>query len=259
MSSFLVTEETGSVTPGNPSLDTTQWRYYATFPQKPSSVDNFSYLDHIRHLLSGEPALSSLHLPNGVDFWLLNNTQEMYKSAIEARDHGNVQEVRQLVTDVLYYLDGKCAQQDLNGAPGGINVPENGTIARATTVSLLDCVQLADPPGHLTHVALHLNGIVKAPGASVQEIKLAAQINSQLDPIRAWLEQMRTDALQLAQMDDTHLSQAHALRNDLVVQASYVVGGRVDPSTQVIQPGVGQICDEVSLLANFEVMAYKAA
>jgi len=100
---------------------------------------------------------------------------------------------------------------------------------------------------------------VKAPGASAPEIKLAAQVNSNLNPIRAWMEQMRTDALQLVQMDYLHLGQARALRNDLVVQASYVIGGRVDPSTQVLQPGVGQICNEVSLLANLEVTPYKVA
>ncbi len=258
MSHFLVTEESASVTPGNPSLDTKQWRYMASFPQKPSSVDNFSYLDHIRHLLSGEPALARLHLQNGVDFWLQSNTEEMYKSAIEARDHGNLQEVRQLITDVLYYLDGKCASQDLNGAPGP-KVPENNAIVHAATISLLDCMQLTDPPGHLTHVALHLNGLVKAPGAPAQQIQLAAKVNSDLNPLRAWMQQLRTDALQLAQMDDTHLGQARALRNDLVLQASYAIAGRVDPATQILQPGVEQICGEISLLATLEVAPYKSA
>ncbi len=145
MSHFLVTEETANFVPVNPSLDTTQWRYVASFPQKPSSIDNYSYLDHIRHLLSGEPALSRLNLQNGVDFWLLNNTQEMYKNALEARDRGNVQQVRQLITDILYYLDGKCAQPELNGAPG-THTPENGTIMHATSISLLDCMQVMNPP-----------------------------------------------------------------------------------------------------------------
>ena len=118
---------------------------------------------------------------------------------------------------------------------------------------------MTDAPGYVTHVALHLNGIVKVPGASTQQIKRAAQVNGDLNPIRAWLVQMRTDALQLAQMDDLHLTQARVLRNDLVVLAGYVLGGRVDPSTQVLQPGVGQVCNEVSLLANMEVSAYKPA
>jgi eukaryotic-like serine/threonine-protein kinase len=258
MSHFLVTEESASVTPGNPSLDAKQWRYVASFPQKPSPVDHFSYLDHIRHLLSGEPALANLHLQNGVDYWLQSNTEEMYKSALEARDHGNLPTVRQLLTDILYYLDGRCAAQDLNGAPGP-KVPENAAIAQAATISLLDCAQLTEPPGYLTHVALHLNGIVKAPGAPAQQIPLAAKVNSDLNPLHAWMQQLRTDALQLAQMDDAHLGQARALRNDLVLQASYAIGGRVDPSTQLLQPGVEQICGEISLLATLEVSPYKAA
>jgi hypothetical protein len=60
-------------------------------------------------------------------------------------------------------------------------------------------------------------------------------------------------------MDDVHLGQARALRNDMVVQASYAIAGRVDLSTQVLQPGVEQICGEISLLATLEVSPYKAA
>ena len=61
-------------------------------------------------------------------------------------------------------------------------------------------------------------------------------------------------------MNDTQLqlAQAHNLRNDMAAQAGYVVSGRIDPATQTLEPGVDEICDSITLLASFEVTAYKA-
>jgi len=256
-SKFLVTEETASVTPNNPSLDRRQWRYFAALPQTRSPKDNFSYLDHLRHLLSNEPGLQWLHLQGGVDFWFLNNVEEMQKETLEVRDHMNIAFVRQQIANILYYLDGKCAPQDLTNAPGN-KLPENADIAHATSIGLLDCSLQSDPPGHITHIGLHLNGIAQAPGASPEQVKRAIEINKDLNPIKAWLVQMRVDARQLAVMNDAQLAQAQALRNDLAIQADYAVNGRVDPATQALQPSVRQICNTIELLANFDVMSYKA-
>ncbi len=252
-SRFLVTEETASVTPNNPSLDRCQWRYFAALPQTRSSKDNFSYLDHLRHLLSNEPGLQRLHLQGGVDFWFLNNVEEMQKEALEVRDHRNIAFVRQQIANILYYLDGKCAPQDLTNAPGN-TLPENAAIAHATSIGLLDCPLQSDPPGHITHIGLHLNGIAQAPGASPEQVKRAIEINRDLNPIKAWLVQMRADARQLAVMNDVQLAQAQALRNDLAIQADYAVNGRIDPATQALQPSVRQTCNIIELLANFDVM-----
>jgi ribosomal protein L29 len=254
---FLVTEESANVIPNNPSLDKGQWRYNASLPQLRSPKDNFSYLDHIRHLLSIEPDLDRLQLHGGINFWFLNNLEELHKETMEVKDHGNIQEVRQLVANILYYLDGKCALQDLNNAPGS-KLPENPAIAHDTSVGLLDCAQTPVPPGHLTHIALHLNGIAQAPGASPNQIKLAIEINKDLNNIKAWLVQLRTDAMQLATMDDTQLGQAQALRNDMVVQANYVLGGRVDPATQALEPSAVQISNDIEFLASFDVMPFKS-
>ncbi len=57
---FLITEEGANPPPINPSLDTTTWRYYAAFSSTPNPGDttnHFSVLDHLRHLLSQDPAL----------------------------------------------------------------------------------------------------------------------------------------------------------------------------------------------------------
>ncbi len=257
MGNFLVTEEPANVVPDNPSLDKTKWRYSASLSQTPSPVDHFSYLDHVRHLLTGEAALDNLGLRGGVDYWLQSNVQEMQKNAKEVRDHNNPAEVRQLLVDVIYYLDGKCAPQELKNA--GVTLgPENTGIAHAATVSLLDCALLQNPPAHLTHVGTHLKGIAYAPGVTPQQQSRAVQINSDLNNVKAWLLQVRSDALKLVAMNDTQLMQAQNLRNDMATQAEYVVGGRVDPATQALEPGVDEICDSITLLASFEVTAYKA-
>ncbi len=219
--------------------------------------DNFSYLDHIRHLLSNEPALDHLHLHGGVDYWFLNNIEAMQRDAVEARDHGNLQVVRQQIANILYYLDGKCAPQDLSNAPGS-TLPENATIAHDTSIGLLDCPQVPEPPGHLTHMQRHLSGIVQSPGANAEQIKQAAQINQYLNYIGSWLLQVRTDAMQLANMDDAQLSHAHALRSDMAVQAGYLVSGRMDPTTHTAEPGAQQITNDIELLASFDIKAYKA-
>jgi len=237
------------------ALDRSQWRYFAALPQTRSSKDNFSYLDHLRHLLSNEPGLQRLHLQGGVDFWFLNNVEEMQKEALEVRDHRNIAFVRQQIANILYYLDGKCAPQDLTNAPGN-TLPENAAIAHATSIGLLDCPLQSDPPGHITHIGLHLNGIAQAPGASPEQVKRAIEINRDLNPIKAWLVQMRADARQLAVMNDVQLAQAQALRNDLAIQADYAVNGRIDPATQALQPSVRQTCNIIELLANFDVMPY---
>lgn len=260
MSNFLVTEESAGVTPNNPSLDKTQWRYTGSIPNAPSSrdPDHFSYLDHIRHLLSNEPNLQKLQLQGGVDYWFLNNIQQMQKSAIEVRDHVNVQFVRQQATNILYYLDGKCATQDLQNAPVQ-TVPENDTIAHATSIGLLDCPLLPEPPGHITHIGRHLVGIARSPGATAAQMQRASEINKDLNTVNALLQKVRADARQLAVMDDAHLSQAQTLRNDMVVQANNVLNGSVDPATGDVIPSVQQIGSTIELLANIDVTPYKAA
>ena len=57
-SRFLITEEDANPPPTNPSLDTNTWRYDAVFSTTPNpadTVNHFSLLDHLRHLLSQDP------------------------------------------------------------------------------------------------------------------------------------------------------------------------------------------------------------
>ena len=72
------------------------------------------------------------------------------------------------------------------------------------------------------------------------------------------MEQVRTDAMQLANMDDAQLHHAHTLRSDMAVQAGYLVSGRIDPTTHTAEPGAQQITNDIELLASFDIKAYKA-
>src|SRR5207248_7987532 len=85
-SRFLITEEDASPTPIAPSVDRNTWRYYSELAQTVNPVDNFSLLDHLRHLLAKDPDLEPLHLPGGLDIWLYRNTQKIMQYSGSAKD-----------------------------------------------------------------------------------------------------------------------------------------------------------------------------
>jgi eukaryotic-like serine/threonine-protein kinase len=257
MGNFLVTEEPAKVPPNNPTLNKGQWRYVAALPQTPSPTDHFSYLDHVRHLLSGEPALDKLGLHGGIGFWFLNHVQAVQNETVEVRDHANLGTVRQQLANILYYLDGPCAPQDLSNAPASYRAPENGFITHATQIGLLDC-SLAPLPGHVTHIGNHLIGIVNAPGAPANQVQRATEINNNLNYVTKWLKQVRKDALQLVVMNDATLQSAHPLRAAIAQQANNVASGAIDPATQVSVPSAMQITDDMEQLATFDVTPFKA-
>jgi hypothetical protein len=181
----------------------------------------------------------------------------MQKETIEVRDHVTLSVVRQQIANILYYLDGKCAPQELVNAPGS-QVPENSMIAQDSVIGLLDCAQAPTPPGYLAHISSHLSGIAQAPGAPAAQVQRAIQINKNLSYIKVWLSNVRADAMQLAIMNDTQLLQARTLRNDMAVQAENVLSGGIDPVTQNPLPSAGQIVSNIELLANFDVRPFKA-
>jgi len=256
--SFLVTEQAASIIPDQPSRDKTQWRYVATLPHTLSSSDHMSYLDHLRHLLVFDPTLEHFQVHYGINFWLLNTVQELSIQTLEMGAQSNLQEVRQTVVNLLSSLDGPCAHQEMSGTPES-KMRANGVIAYAPNISLLDCVQEANQQGYLTRAAYELNAMVNAPGVPVQDAVRAVQMSKALNELRGHLQQMRTEALQVARMDDVHLLQNQILRNDLADQASDIISGGFDPATQTLQPGMKQICNEIAFLAHFDVVLYKSA
>ncbi len=274
-SRFLITEENAHKTQNNPFLDLSTWRYYAVLPQNRSStdVDHFSMLDHLRHLLVQAPELDAVGLPGGMSIWLLRNTEEILRWSVETKDRfKNVNAVRSLLTNILYYLDGKCALKDLQGVPAGMpRTLLDQTIAHIAQFALLNpCMQEQleqasalknafhdTPHDYLDHVLFHLVGVLRSPGATPATRALAAQINTAINSVRAWLSQLHRDAVQLAHMTDEELAQALPVLDDMAVQASFAYAGRVDPTTGNMQGGVTWIYTGIQHLATFDVIVYR--
>jgi hypothetical protein len=123
-SRFLVTEEPTSPTPLDPSLDKGTWRYYAEIPQSPpvqncvAAINQLNALCHLRHLLSGDPELTLVNLPGGLNYWFLNNVKELQQWAGEIAEGNDPIDIRHKAVDMLYILNGSsCIGQDVLLAP----------------------------------------------------------------------------------------------------------------------------------------------
>src|SRR5436305_1385968 len=85
-----------------------------------------------------------------------------------------------------------------------MSTTEHCFITHATQIGLPDCSR-APLPGHVSHIGNHLTGIVNAPGAPVNQVQRATEINNNLNYVTKWLKQVRNDALQLVVMNDATL------------------------------------------------------
>ena len=183
--------------------------------------------------------------------------------------------MRQQLVNILYYLDGECTQQDLQGLPPGTpTTPENGTIARIAHFALLNpCVQEEQeqanalkqvfqhvPHNYVDHLVFHMAGVLQSQGAAGDLHTLAVQINTAINNVKNWLGQMHQDAIQLLQMSDEQLNQLSALDilSDLESQARDAYAGQTDPVTGNEQDGATWIYDNVERLATMNVQAYSS-
>ena len=259
-SRFLVTEEDANIAPNSPSLDQKTWRYYAALPQKPDpldTVDHYSVLNHLRHLLAEDPTLHKVGLPGGLDIWLFRNTEKVLEWAGSARDSWERSEtisIRNQVIRILDYLDGLAyVQQDV---PPGTPILVNPKIA---PVALLEFDALnQNPPGYLFHVSKHLRAITQSPGATANQHKLAETINNALNEVQGWLDQVRQDAKKLVNMPVNQLASPGALSilDDMETQARNAYIGQLDPTTNQLHDGVVQIHYDIQFLAAFDVAPF---
>jgi hypothetical protein len=278
MSRFVITEANASTAPTSPLIDQSTWRYYGEIYQLPSVKDpnHFSLLDHLRHLLVQAPELKALGLPGGLSIWLVRNVEVISNWALSARiswETHNTARMRQLLTNILYYLDGECTQQDLQGIlPGTPTTPENVTIAHISHFALLNpCVQEEQeqanalkqvfqhvPHNYVDHLIFHMAGVIQSQGATGDLHTLAVQINTAINNVKNWLGQIHQDAIQLIHMSDDQLNQLSALDilSDLDSQARYAYAGQTDPITGNIQEGSTWIYDNVERLSTMNVQAY---
>jgi hypothetical protein len=259
-SRFLVTEESATITPVSPSPDYNTWRYYGEIPQTPDPQDanHFSYLDHLRHLLSSDPLLNSLELPGGLCNWFYRNTDKLLEWTVSARDRWDeVRDtgfaVRQILR-ALAYLDGlSFVAQDL---PPGLSLPDTPHIASVGLINTQSGNQT--PPGYIAHILHHLNGLINAPGSMLATRQEAAQIIDALSNAQQWLQKLRNDARQFVFMTNAQLMQpaALALLNDMVQQANYAYSGQLDPVSGAMHQGVIWIHAQAQALAALDVFQY---
>ena len=261
---FLITEEDANPPPTNPSLDTNTWRFDAVFSTTPNpadTVNHFSLLDHLRHLLSQDPKLKLVGLGGGLDIWLFRNTTKILEEAGSARDaqkgctpdptNAACAFVHRSLVRILDYLDGSTyVQADV---PLDTPVLIDLTVAR---VALLEFdVAHQQPPGYLEHIGTHLRELTISPGVTPAQRTLAIRITQAINNVQGWLEAVHTDAVKLEKMNNSQLSQPDALSilNDLLTQANHAFVGQFDPNTSTVKEGVVQIHNNMQGLATFDV------
>jgi len=98
-------------------------------------------------------------------------------------------------------------------------------------------------------------GVIQSQGATSSQRALALQINTAINNVKIWLEQVRQDAEQLLHMQNAQLS-GLAILGDLEAQARYAYAGRTDPASGEMQQGATWIYDNVERLATFDVTPY---
>ncbi len=259
MCCFLMTQEDANSVPINPSPDRSTWRYYSEFPQIPGS-NHLSVLNHLRQLLSNDPRLDTLGLHGGLDNWLVRNTGDILIRAGSARDYWKTQGtdfMRNQLIRILDYLDGQTyIQADV---PTGTPLLIDKNIAG---VALLEFdKQKQDPPGYLDQIGRHLESLNTTPGTSARQRMLADQINPGLNQVTRWLGKVRTDAVQLVGKSPAQLllPSSLSLLDDMQMQAFFAYVGRLNPSTNEIEPGVIQIHHDLQLLATLDVTPYSSS
>jgi hypothetical protein len=269
-SRVLITQEDAAITPGNPALDLSTWRYYAELPQQPDprdGVHHSSMLDHLRSLLSEDPVTAEKGLPGGLAIWLLRNTGKVVEWANSARDYwpdSPSDLMRAHLIRILDYLDGESSVQAdvpagtplVVGAPIGLLGPEASLGETSGAQAETSGGRL--PADYLHLVSAHLNAITQAPGTTPEQRRLAAQINTGIKNVDNWLAKVRVDAKELLFLTDARLLSREGLSvlNDMVTQAFYAYVGRLDPTTNQVQAGAVQVNYDIEHLATFEIKPY---
>lgn len=269
-SRFLVTEEDGSVMPMAPSPNNNTWRYYGEFLQVPIQSSNskmagmsgmegqYSFLDHLRHLLAADPMLDQNELPGGLNNWFSLNTQKVLEWSSSMREtweqSKDVGFVRRQTVRSLTYLDGlSYVSRDI---PPGTPPDLNDRLARIGLLSVNGPNQ--DPPSYLDSIVFHLNGLMLAGGSTPALRNNAAAILTAMNNVRYWLGQVRKDGQQIMKMTDAQLlaPSTLALINDMIANASNAYAGEIDPSTNQMREGVTWIHDHMQTLATLDIAPY---
>lgn len=259
---FLITEENTNPPPVNPSLDTSTWRFAASFSTVPNPTDtanHFSLYDHLKHLLSLDPKLNRVGLPEGLDIGLYRNTTKILEAAGAARDsqkrcmpdpnNPDCNFVRREIVRILEYLDG--IQYVRTDVPPGVGL--DPIIPRVALLEFDPVNQ--QPPGYLRHIGNHLRELTISPGVTPAQRALAIRINQDINNVQGWLNAVHADAKALVQMNNAQLSQPATFQtlDHMFTQANYAFVGQFDPNIGTVKEGVVQIHYNIQRLATFDV------
>jgi hypothetical protein len=257
-SRLLVTEQAGSLAPDIPSLDPKTWRYQASIPDIPTPGDEngYSLLSHLRHLLAKDPTLQQIGLQGGLDIWLYRNMGKILEWSNAARDNwasNDVDLTRRGVDRVVEYLDGQAyASEDLPPGTPWLVDPKAGK------PGIIDLVAAQDeqPPSYISHIEIHLMGLIQAPGHTLTQQQLATHINDVLTQIESLLKKVRSDAVQLVNMSNDQLKQQEALTllNDMQTNATNAYVGQANPTTGAVQAGEVYVHAQLQSLATIPIM-----
>nr|MBA2680030.1 hypothetical protein [Ktedonobacteraceae bacterium] len=270
-SRLLITEEDATSTGNAPSSNHATWRYFALLPQAPIPGDaaGFNALIHIRHLFYNETDIKVLGLYGGLDIYVFRNTEKILEWAVSARDdwHGDTTSDAQLALirnqfiRVLDYLDGTLNRHvDI---PNSVPFLADTQIARVSLLTVDPAKQSPpyfsqNPPGDVDHMQLHVGQVAKATDLTPEMRQRAQHILTALSNLggkNGWLTNVHNDAVQLFNMSENAVQlrqpAAGALLDDMVTKATYAYIGKLDPTTNTVQPGVTQIHYDVQHLATF--------
>jgi hypothetical protein len=256
-SGFEVAEQPSSPLPKTPPFDTKALRYEGFIPNIPTPGDEqqYSLLDHMRHLLAKDPTLQEIGLQGGLDIWLYRNSEKILEWSGAARDDsgpGAADSIHRQMIRVLEYLDGAAYVYNSGDLPSGTPLLVDPTIGR---IGLLEVNQTQLLKAYLTHVDVHLQGLIDAPGHTQAQQQLASKIDQALKLDTSLFQKVRQDAVKLVRMNAAQLqsNEASSLLNDMVTNATKAYAGQFDPTTGGNIDGIVWIHNELQGIATITV------
>jgi hypothetical protein len=262
-SGFEVTEQPTNQDSTTLSLNPEAMHYAGSIPNIPTPEDeeHYTLLSHIRHLLANDPTLQQIGLQGGLDVWLYRNSENILEWSSAARDNwaGGQQTalIHRHMIRVLDYLDGAAYVYNTGDVPAGSPLLVDPQAGR---IGLLAVNPNQVLPAYLTHIDVHLQGLINAPGHSQAQMQLAARIDNALRIDASLLQKVRQDAINLVRMSDAQLRSNNALSllNDMVTNANAAYTGQFDSTIGGNINGIVWIHNELQGIATISVVAASA-
>jgi hypothetical protein len=135
-------------------------------------------------------------MQGGLSTWFYQNIQQIFQwanTAQEALQQQDNASFNHNIIQILGYLDGA---QYINGdVSSEMQTEANVQIPRIPLLTVNPMTQ--SPTGYIYHIQTHLQGITSSPGATDAQQTLAGKMDTELNKINAFLQQVRQDAKNL--------------------------------------------------------------